>query len=146
MAIKKFGITTINDIRLLEQRYNVILPNDYIEFLLHCNGGDVEFEDKFGVYVKYLKDNIHVDVLLGINTGNKDLDIDTWTDDYQCDMNEGMLIIGHSYEHGFIILNCSNNNQCVSYWDHAHEFECSDDESNNYFIADTFTEFVKSII
>ena len=51
MAIKKFGQTSIENIRLLEKKYNVKLPNDYIEFLLRYNGGDVVLDDDNDVYV-----------------------------------------------------------------------------------------------
>ncbi|OJU08952.1 MAG: hypothetical protein BGN88_07690 [Clostridiales bacterium 43-6] len=146
MAIKSFGQAKMEDIRLIEKKYDVKLPDDYINFLLDYNGGDVELDDDNNVYVRYLKNYIHVDILLGINTGNTDLDIEKWTDDYKHDMREGMIIIGHSYEHGFIVLNCYPNNQCISYWDDTYEFECSDDESNNYFMTDTFNELVKGII
>lgn len=145
MKIKSFGIAKMEDIRILEKKYNVKLPDDYIKFLLNFNGGDIELDDNNKVYVGYLKDNIHVDILLGIRTYNEELDIEKWTDDYRHDMNEGMLIIGHSYEHGFIVLNCYPNDQCVSYWDQAYEFPCSNDESNNYFISDTFTDFIKQL-
>jgi len=145
MTIKGFGQTRMEDIRLLESKYNVKLPKDYIDFLLNYNGGDVKLDDENNIYVRYLKDYIHVDIFLGINTGNKELDIEKWTDDYKDDLHEGMLVIGHSYEHGFIILNCYPNNQCISYWDDSYEFECSNDESNNYFIADTFSEIIGNL-
>lgn len=148
MAIKKFREASINDIRLLEQKSNVKLPQDYIEFLLQYNGGDVELDDDCEVYVRYLKENIHVDVLFGLNTEYQNANIDTWMSDdmITSDMPENTIIIGDSIEHGFIVLLCAGEDAGVYYWDHAYEFRCSNDESNTYFIADTFTEFVKGII
>ena len=148
MSIKRFKETSINNIRLLEQRYNLKLPQDYLEFLLKYNGGDVKLDNDCGVYVRYLKENIHVDILYGLDTEYKNTDIDTWMSDniIANDMPENTIIIGDSIEHGFIILLCSGEDAGVYYWDHAYEFECSNDELNTYFIADTFTEFVKGII
>jgi len=87
-----------------------------------------------------------MDILLGIDTGNSDLDTDSWTDDYISDLNENMLIIGHSYEHGFIVLQCCGEDAGIYYWDHSYEFDYSDDELNTYFITNTFSDFIKPII
>jgi hypothetical protein len=148
MAIKKFRETSINDIISLEQRFNVILPQDYIDFLLQYNGGNVEIDDDCGIYVRYLKEYIHVDVLFGLDTGYQNANIDTWMSDniIASDMPENTIIIGDSIEHGFIVLLCAGEDAGVYYWDHAYEFKCSNDESNTYFIADTFTDFAKGLL
>ena len=148
MAIKKFRETSINDIVSLEQRFNVILPQDYIDFLLQYNGGNVGIDDDCGIYVRYLKEYIHIDVLFGLDTGYQNANIDTWMSDniIASDMPENTMIIGDSIEHGFIVLLCAGEDAGVYYWDHAYEFKCSNDESNTYFIADTFTDFAKGIL
>ena len=148
MAIKKFRETSTNDIVSLEQRFNVILPQDYIDFLLQYNGGNVEIDDDCGIYVRYLKEYIHIDVLFGLDTGYQNANIDTWMSDniIASDMPENTIIIGDSIEHGFIVLLCAGEDAGVYYWDHAYEFKCSNDESNTYFVADTFTDFAKGIL
>ena len=145
MAIKGFGSASIEDINNLQEKYNIKLPQDYCEFLMKYNGGDLS-DDGCEVFVKYLDTDIHMDVLFGVNTGNRDLDVDTWTDDYSYDMPPYTIIIGASHEHGLIVLLCEGENAGVYYWDDGYEFECSSDEVNTYFIADTFTEFVQNII
>ena len=134
--------TTINDIRVFEGKYNVKLPGDYVEFLLRFNGGDVELDEDGGTYIEGLKDKIHMDVFFGVNTGSEGLDIETWTDDYSDELPEGIILIGCSYEQGLVALHCVDGERCLSYWDHTWEFECSNEESNSYFISNTFTEFL----
>jgi len=66
--------------------------------------------------------------------------------DYKSDMPQGSLIVGDSHQHGLIILLCSGEETGVYYWDHAYEFLDSNDESNTYYIADTFADFVKNLL
>jgi hypothetical protein len=146
MVIKKFQDTTPKAILLLEQKYNIKLPQDYIEFLLKYNGGDVTLDDESGIYVKDLQEDIHVDVLFGINTGYDNANIETWMIDYSNELPSDTIIIGDSYEHGFILILCSGKDAGIYYWDDTRHFKCSSDEKNAYFIADTITEFTKNII
>lgn len=124
------------------------MPQDYIDHLQQYNGCDVEADDACGVYVRYLKEDIHVDVLFGINTGYDNANIATWMDDdiIGKDLPDNTIIIGISMEHGFIVMLCYGEDSGIYYWDNTYHFECSNDESNTYFIADTFTDFAKRMI
>lgn len=146
MSIKKFGNGDMGEIRLFEQTYNVQLPKDYVEFLLNFNGGVVTPDDNCGVFVKYLKQNVHIDVLYGIDTGEPQLDLEWRMQKYHDEILPDTVIIGDSHEHGLILLICSGEDTGVYYWDHTREFECSNDETNTYFIADTFTNFIKGLL
>ncbi|MFD2388034.1 hypothetical protein [Enterococcus rivorum] len=42
-----------------------------------------------------------------------------------------------------ILIICDGENEGVYYWDDSYHFENSDDEMNTYWIANTFTEFIK---
>ena len=57
MPLKKMGSTTLKDVRALEQKYNLKLLQDYINFLLACNGGAVDPEEDadYVIFVKKLK-------------------------------------------------------------------------------------------
>jgi hypothetical protein len=146
MAIQGFGAANINDIRSFEARNNVHLQNDYIEFLLAYNGGVVEPTDENSVYIEDLDANVNIDVLFGVNTNDPELDLQLWLNDYKSDMPQSTIIIGDSHQHGLIVMLCSDEDSGVYYWDHAYEFPVSNDESNTYFIADTFADFAKGLI
>jgi|AGTN01.2.fsa_nt_gi SMI1 / KNR4 family. len=145
MAIKKFGATEMEQIREIEAAYNLKLPKDYIDFLLEYNGGAIEKDEDCEVYIDSLHNSIHVDVLFGINTVYENANINNWMTLFKDDILKGTLIIGDSIEHGFIVLVCTEKDLGICYWDHTYEFTCSNDESNTYFIADTFTEFINHI-
>jgi len=146
MAMKGFGNADLSDIRDLELENNIKLPNDYIDFLLRFNGGDVEPTDENSIYIEEFGEGINVDVLFGIQTKEVELSVEFWSNKYRNEMPHDVIIIGDSYQHGFIVLLCSGENAGIYYWDDTYEFECSNDENNTYFIADTFTDFVKGLI
>ena len=145
MAISEFGAVAISDVKMLENRYNIKLPKDYFDFLCSIGGGVIgKLDDE--IYVKSISDIISVDVLFGINTQYINANIDIWMDKYLDEMPEDTIIIGDTLEHGFIVLLCSGENAGVYYWDDTYNFACSSDEYNTYFIADTFTDFVKDLL
>jgi hypothetical protein len=146
LAIKKYGTAQITKIMALEKKYNLSLPRDYIDFLLNYNGGLVEKDDNCMVYVRDLHDSINVNVLFGIDTGHENANIAMWMEMFSYDMLDGMLIIGDSLESGFIVLSCMEGLSGVYFWDHTYAFESSNDESNTYFITNTFTDFIKNIV
>lgn len=145
MAIEKFGTARIEMIRSMEGTYNLKLPSDYIKYLLEYNGGNVVKDEHCQLYVKSLKNNIHVDILFGIDTGYENAEINTWMSLFKGEMLDGALIIGDSIEHGFIVLMCTDNESGICYWDHAYKFPESNEESNTYFIADAFTDLLNRL-
>lgn len=146
MAIEKFGTANVEDIRAFEKKYDLRLPKDYIRFLLNINGGIIEKDQNCQVFVKSLMGTIHVDALYGIGTAHENANIDTWMAMFRGDMLDGTVIIGDSLEHGFLVLICTGNDAGICYWDHSFEFPISNDESNMYFITDTFTNFINHLL
>jgi hypothetical protein len=146
MAIAKFGTSKIEYVKAFEEKYHLQLPNDYINFLLKYNGGVVEKDQNCKVFVTSLNETIHLDVLFGIGTGHENANIDTWMSMFRDDMIDGTVIIGDSVEHGFLVLVCAGDDAGICYWDHSYEFPNSNDESNMYFITNTFTDFVKVLL
>ena len=144
MKINEFGAVQAVDVRRLESKYSVGLPKDYFDFLCSMGGGVVERTNN-EIFVKGISNTISVDVLFGINTQYKNANIDMWTDKYIGEMPEGVLIIGDTIEHGFIVLLCAGNEVGIYYWDDTYHFSCSNDANNTYFIADTFTDFINLI-
>ena len=146
MAIKKFGEANIEKIKSLEVTYGIKLPEDYVNFLLNYNGGIVSREEERKVNIPSLHNSIHIDILFGIGTGNKNTEINAWMNLFGDEMLDGTIIIGDSIEHGFIVLICNEIDFGICYWDHSYVFPNSNDETNTYYITDTFTGFIESLL
>ncbi|WP_416329852.1 SMI1/KNR4 family protein, partial [[Clostridium] innocuum] len=111
-----------------------------VTFLLKYNG--VVSNDAFNeIYLKDINENVNVDVIYGIDTGNDASNIEYWTNAYIDDLFGSTVIIGDSIQHGFFVLVCDGSNDGVYYYDDSYSLSSSDDENNVYFIANTFDEF-----
>ncbi|EMR07148.1 SMI1 / KNR4 family protein [Bhargavaea cecembensis DSE10] len=146
MTIQKFGSATLQEINEIEEQYKVKLPNDYVEFLQEFNGGVIEKNDENKVFIKDTSAYIHVDVLYGLQTGSRTSDIETWMNKFEDDLLEHAMIIGDDLMQGFIVLICEGEFEGVYYWDDSYQFDDSTDEENTYWIADSFSSFVKQLI
>lgn len=146
MTIEKFGAAKAQDIGLLEREYGLTLPKDYTSFLLAYNGGVIAKVEHSGVFISDINAYVHIDVLFGVGTGCKNSEIDHWTNEYKDEMPEKALIIGDCIEHGFIVLICNEIDFGICYWDHSYVFPNSNDETNTYYITDTFTGFIESLL
>lgn len=146
MAIQSLGKADLNDIRRFEFQNEIKLPNDYVEFLLNYNGGILDATDENSFFIEDLGECVNIDVLFGINTKEVELGVELWLNDYRNDMPRNTIILGTSYQHGFIILICAGDDSGVYYWDHAFEFSQSNDDENTYFMFDTFQDFAKGFL
>ncbi|MCW1927802.1 SMI1/KNR4 family protein [Bhargavaea beijingensis] len=146
MTIQKFGSATLQEITKIEKQYKVKLPNDYVKFLKEFNGGVIEKNDQNKVFIKDISAYIHVDVLYGLQTGSRTSDIETWMNKFEDDLLEHAMIIGDDLMQGFIVLICEGEFEGVYYWDDSYQFDESTDEENTYWIADSFSSFVKQLI
>lgn len=146
MLIQGFGEkANLSNIKTFEANNKIELPKDYVNFLIRYNGGNIELNDANVIHVDDLGGDINIDVLFGVNTKEPELSIEFWINKYKNEMPQGTVIIGDSYQHGFIILLCVGEDAGVYYWDDTYEFPCSDDAANTYFVADTFTDFIKKL-
>ena len=145
MPIKKFVNANLEDIQKLENMFNVNLPNDYKEFLIDYNGGIVEKDKRNRIGIDGLSTEIIIDVLYGVGTGSNNSDIVFWMNNFEDELLESAIIVGDDIMHGLIILICNGENKGLYYWDDSHNFEESSDESNMYFIANTFAELLEVI-
>ncbi len=147
MKIKRRGNVTEADIRELEERWHVTLPQDYRAFLMNTNGGltDVLDDDSNGgsIYIEDFSDSIALNVLYGVKTGKKNADINTWMEMFKDEIFPQTLLIGDDLTSGFIALICGGEDAGVYFWDDSYVFKGSCDEHNVYFIADSFTELLK---
>ncbi|WP_206911961.1 hypothetical protein IGL98_000225 [Enterococcus sp. DIV0840] len=142
IKLNQFGVTTKEKINELENKYNLILPDDYKTFLLSNNGGIVEKDESNGVFVEDINEQIIIDVFYGVDTGQEKANINYWMDSLLEDLLEDTVIIGDDIIQGLILIICSGENAGVYYWDDAYNFDGSDEEVNTYWIADSFTDFI----
>ncbi|MDH9144897.1 hypothetical protein PYL34_02610 [Staphylococcus epidermidis] len=82
-------------------------------------------------------------VLYGCDTPYDVTNIEYWMDEYESELIEESIIIGNDLSQGFLVLILLEGYEGVYFWDDGHNFESSNDEENTYFIAETFTNFLK---
>jgi hypothetical protein len=142
MKMKNFGKGNPGNINKIEKIFCVKLPNDYKEFLLNNNG--VIIEDGY-FFVDELQQNISMGVFYGIGMENDAIDIVRINKEFEDDILEKSLLIGGDDGGGWILLICDGENDGIWYYDHSYFFEQSTDETNTYFICNTFTEFMEML-
>ena len=149
MTIKldKFGFANNGEILMLENEFEVVLPEDYKSFLLQENGGrNTAYKYKNLVRISQISEEINIDVMFGVETNIKNADIEQWTSEYRDDLFPNSIIIGDTIQHGFIVFWLSNEeNRGIYYYDDTYEFESSTDDVNAYFLANSFSEFLSMV-
>lgn len=143
MKIKGYGNVKEEEIFKLEEEIGFTLPNDYKEFLINFNGGVPEV--KYSTFkLNELEENIGLQVLYGLNL-EENLDLREWYEEYEDDLLDDCLIIGHGIGFGFIVLVNSPEIYGVYFWDNSFELENSSEDENIYKISDTFKEFIQEL-
>ena len=149
MTIKldKFGFANNGEILMLENEFEVVLPEDYKSFLLQENGGrNTAYRYKNLVRIPQVSEEINIDVMFGVSTNVKNGDIKQWTSEYQDDLLPNSIIIGDTIQHGFIVFWLSkDDNAGIYYYDDTYEFASSTDDMNTYFLANSFSEFLNMV-
>lgn len=149
MTIKldKFGFANNGEILMLENEFEVVLPEDYKSFLLQENGGrNTAYRYKNLVRIPQVSEEINIDVMFGVSTNVKNGDIKQWTSEYQDDLFPNSIIIGDTIQHGFIVFWLSkDDNAGIYYYDDTYEFALSTDNMNTYFLANSFSEFLNMV-
>ena len=147
MKLDRFGFANEEAISILENKYKVVLPEDYKRFLLQENGGrNTAYKYKNLVRISQIGEEINIDVMFGVETNMKNVDIEQWTSEYRDDLFPNSIIIGDTIQHGFIVFWLSNEeNRGIYYYDDTYNLEASSDENNAYFLARTFTEFLELV-
>lgn len=143
--MSKFGSTTYEQIREIEKRYSIKLPQDYKRFLTETDGGRLMLTESNAIEIPDLGVSVHADIFFGCNINIKEVNLFFWMDQFQEDILEHVLLIGDSVEHGFFVLNCGNEDPGVYYWDDTYALKGSNDEHNTFWIANTFTELIAKL-
>lgn len=147
MKLDRFGFANEEAISILENKFEVVLPEDYKRFLLQENGGrNTAYKYKNLVRISQISEEINIDVMFGVETNIKNADIEQWTSEYRDDLFPNSIIIGDTIQHGFIVFWLSNEeNRGIYYYDDTYEFESSTDDVNTYFLANSFSEFLSMV-
>ncbi len=147
MKLDKFGFANNGEILMLENEFEVVLPEDYKSFLLQENGGrNTAYRYKNLVRIPQVSEEINIDVMFGVSTNVKNGDIKQWTSEYQDDLFPNSIIIGDTIQHGFIVFWLSkDDNAGIYYYDDTYEFASSTDDMNTYFLANSFSEFLNMV-
>ena len=143
MKIKGYGNVKEEEIFKLEDEIGFTLPNDYKEFLINFNGGVPEV--KYSTFkLNELEENIGLQVLYGLDL-EENLNLREWYEEYEDDLLDDCLIIGHGIGFGFIVLVNSPEVSGVYFWDNSFELENSSEDENIYKISATFREFIEEL-
>lgn len=143
MKIKGYGNVKEEEIFKFEDEIGFKLPSDYKEFLINFNGGVPEV--KYSAFtLNELQENIGLQVLYGLDL-EENLDLREWYEEYEGDLLDDCLIIGHGLGFGFIVLVNSPEISGVYFWDNTFELENSSEDENIYKISNTFSEFIEEI-
>lgn len=143
MKIKGYGNVKEEEILKLEDEIGFTLPNDYKEFLINFNGGVPEV--KYSTFtLNELEENIGLQVLYGLDL-EENLDLREWYEEYEDDLLDDCLIIGHGIGFGFIVLVSSPEVSGVYFWDNSFELDNSSEDENIYKISDTFRQFIDEL-
>ncbi|MBO0468837.1 SMI1/KNR4 family protein [Enterococcus plantarum] len=138
--INGFGHLSEIDILSLEEKYDIVFPNDYKEFLENYNGG-LPAKNYLTTHLDNIGEEIVLGSLLGINE-NENFDLGTWLFEYEDELPPSSFIIGTEYNSGLFIMITIGDEQGVYFWDDAYELKSSSDEENVYFLASTFSGFL----
>ena len=101
--IKSFGKLEDKDIKSFEKKMKIKLPDDYKEFLKNNNCGSTN-GDIICFKAEDIEETIALDVLFGIKLDDEDICIEEWCNEYEDELLEEMIIIGHAIESGIILL------------------------------------------
>lgn len=121
----------------LEDKIGKKLPVEYVNFLERYNGGQ-PLENKF--HIPDCDSDSLIDHFLGM--GRPSEDIMDWIDELD-DLAGRFIPIGFDPGGNALILDYLDGT--IYYWDSARHFECSTDEENTYWIANSFGELMGSL-
>lgn len=126
-----------------ERSIKMELPKDYKDFLIKTNGG--MFEDDVPLFrIDKVCEEIGVEILFGLRI-SEDLDLQSWFNEYQDELESHTAIIGDTWGVGLILLIWQDNIKGIFLWDHCLALEQSTEEECLYKIADNFDAFFEML-
>ncbi|HIE00918.1 MAG TPA: SMI1/KNR4 family protein [Thiotrichaceae bacterium] len=131
---------TLNDVKKLEKELEISLPKQYVDFLVHYNGG-LPIPNYYPVE-EHQENILEMQVFFGIKRKIESSCLDWNFHEYKGYIPNNLFPIGCSSGNDLICLSLSGKDKgAVLFWDLMDEAEQSS-YSNVYKIANSFSEFL----
>ena len=99
-------------------------------------------------YLSFFIDDLNEEVILGIMLGiseNKNFSLTDWNSEYQMELPYDSFVFGTECGGGLFVMIVSGEDRGIYFWDHTFIFDQSSVDSNVYFLADNFTNFIEKL-
>ena len=127
----------------MEKKLQVSFPKDYKNFLLKHNVATPE-EQYMSILIEELNEPVLFRVMLGFSD-NENFCLVDWNLEYRNELPEHSLIFATEYGGGLFVMIIEGENKGIYFWDHSFIFEQSSEDSNVYFLAASFTDFISKL-
>lgn len=132
---------TVKDVRSFEKKVGFKLPEDYVQFLVEANGG----VPNSCTYIALPETDVAMlDALMGIGR-ERGFSLEFGVDEFSDVLPENSIIIGRDPGGNAFLLVQNPEAGGIYFWDRGGLIAASDDDSNLYFVAETFTEFLSRL-
>lgn len=138
-----FGTLSKEEIISIENTLEIIFPDDYKDFLSKSNGG----YPKSGYFViknSNLTDELLVNSFLG-KSKDENFDIIGWNKEFAYELPLATFIFGVEYGGGMFIQILEGEDKGVYFWDSNFGLPGTTEDSNVFFLANTFSDFLSMI-
>ena len=99
-------------------------------------------------YLSFFIDDLNEKVILGTMLGiseNKNFSLTDWNSEYQMELPYDSFVFGTECGGGLFVMIVSGEDRGIYFWDHTFIFDQSSVDSNVYFLADNFTNFIEKL-
>ena len=99
-------------------------------------------------YLSFFIDDLNEEVILGTMLGiteNKNFSLTDWNSEYQMELPYDSFVFGTECGGGLFVMIVSGEDRGIYFWDHTFIFDQSSVDSNVYFLADNFTNFIEKL-
>ena len=99
-------------------------------------------------YLSFFIDDLNEEVILGTMLGiseNKNFSLTDWNSKYQMELPYDSFVFGTECGGGLFVMIVSGEDRGIYFWDHTFIFDQSSVDSNVYFLADNFTNFIEKL-
>ena len=99
-------------------------------------------------YLSFFIDDLNEEVILGTMLGiseNKNFSLMDWNSEYQMELPYDSFVFGTECGGGLFVMIVSGEDRGIYFWDHTFIFDQSSVDSNVYFLADDFTNFIEKL-
>ncbi len=145
MIINSFGKISYNEILEKIEENNIVIPKEYVEFLLKTNGGRIYSQkEKVVIEIADLHQKVYLNRFLGF-CENEQNDIIYYNNKYRDDIGDGSLIIGIDDQNNYIVIVNYNHSLKVCYWDINLKVPISTEQGNAYIISESISDFMQKL-